>query len=283
MKIAFIGLGEMGQRLCRRLLLAGHDVAVYNRDQAKAKELIALGARQTSSVSEACADRNLAIAMLADDVASQAVWSDPQLTELARAPSPLTVVEMSTLGLEWTAELERRLRARGLRFVAAPVIGSLLPAESGKLIVLAAGDRREEATLTPVLRTFGESIHWLGSVTAAATLKLAANYFFSAQVKSLADALAVLSAQSAEEAGLAIEVFKGLPIVSPPLAGVIGQIQAQNFAPQFPVRLVHKDLRYFAQLPGAQRSREDVHAAFARALSAGLGDQNISAVWKLGE
>lgn len=75
MRIAFVGLGEMGRRMCLRLIRAGHTVSVYNRDQSKTASIAAEGAQVANSVTGACLGADIAISMLRDDKASQAVWN----------------------------------------------------------------------------------------------------------------------------------------------------------------------------------------------------------------
>src|SRR5260370_20823947 len=82
-KVAFIGLGRMGQGMAGRYLDAGFTVAVWNRSKAKAEDLIARGARWALSPADAAHGADAVVTMVADDEASCAVW----LCEGSAAPA----------------------------------------------------------------------------------------------------------------------------------------------------------------------------------------------------
>src|SRR5947199_8541168 len=93
--VAFIGLGRMGRGMAGRYLDAGFDVAVWNRSKAKAEDLIARGARWSTSPEDAAIDADAVVTMVADDEASRAVW----LTRNGTAPT----MKAGTLAMEcWT-------------------------------------------------------------------------------------------------------------------------------------------------------------------------------------
>ena len=73
MKVGFIGLGNMGSAIARNLINAGHDLSVYNRTRSRAEPFASLGARIAETPSEAAADAEVLITMLADDGAVKAV------------------------------------------------------------------------------------------------------------------------------------------------------------------------------------------------------------------
>lgn len=281
MRIAFVGLGEMGRRMCLRLIRAGHTVSVYNRDQSKTASIEAEGAQVANSVTCACLGADIAISMLRDDKASQAVWNQETLIELSQSASGLTIVEMSTLSKDWTLKLSQAVKGVGLNFIAAPVIGSLLPAENGKLIILAAGDRAKETEIKVVLQSLGEQVHWYDKVESASIIKLAVNFFFSAQVKAAVDAMKVILGQDPELKKFAFDVFRTLPITSSPIAGILTLIEKEQFSPSFPINLVYKDLKYFEELSQQMEAATQVTSVFAMGINAGLGEENIHSIWKL--
>lgn len=281
MKVAFIGLGEMGQRMCRRLLKAGNTVTVYNRTAAKTVALLAEGAQAAETLREACRHADVAISMVRDDEASASIWTEELLSEIARTNTSLTVVDMSTLSRTGTRELAARMAKHRITFVAAPVIGSLAPAEAGKLLILAGSARALSPQLQELLHVLGERIVSCPTPEAAAVLKLAVNYYFALQVKGLVDALQIVRDEGVVSLADALELFKALPIVAPPLAGIIGLIATGNYAANFPIELVAKDLRYLRELGSEGGRTSAVSAVFEGAETAGLGGENIHAIWKL--
>ena len=73
-RVAFIGLGRMGHGMAGRYLDAGFEVAVWNRSQAKADDLIGRGAQWAASPKDAAVDADAVVTMIADDEAAQSVW-----------------------------------------------------------------------------------------------------------------------------------------------------------------------------------------------------------------
>ncbi|HEY7359708.1 MAG TPA: NAD(P)-dependent oxidoreductase [Streptosporangiaceae bacterium] len=136
--IAFLGLGRMGTLMAGRVLSAGHDLIVWNRTAERAQPLVADGARAARTPAEAARGAEIVITMLADPAALEAVVAGPD--GIAGAISPAAcLVEMSTVGPKAALAARDRL-PDGTGFVDAPVMGSVGPARSGELTVLAGGD-----------------------------------------------------------------------------------------------------------------------------------------------
>jgi len=136
--IAFLGLGRMGTPMAGRVLSAGHDLVVWNRTADKTRPLVDQGARAARTPAEAAGEAEIVITMLADPAALEAVALGPDGVAGAIAPTAC-LVEMSTAGPKAELAVKERLPA-GTGFVDAPVMGSVGPARSGELTVLAGGD-----------------------------------------------------------------------------------------------------------------------------------------------
>src|ERR1039458_5747755 len=132
MKIAFLGLGNMGSHMARHLLHAGHDVTVWNRTPSKADGLRAQGAKIGKSAGETVKDAEAVITMLADDhaVESAALHSGGVLDHL---PSGAVHISMSTISVALSQKLAEEHGKRGQQYIAAPVFGRPEAAEAGKL------------------------------------------------------------------------------------------------------------------------------------------------------
>src|SRR5262249_7973606 len=151
--IAFLGLGRMGTLMAGRVLAAGHDLIVWNRTAGRAEPLVGKGARAAPPPAEAARDAEIVITMLADPAALEAVVAGPGGIAGAIRPTAC-LVEMSTVGPKAALAAKDRLPA-GAGFVDAPVMGSVGPASSGELTVLAGGGvGRVEA----VLAIFGKVV-----------------------------------------------------------------------------------------------------------------------------
>ena len=117
-KVAFIGLGRMGHGMAGRYLDAGFTVAVFNRSKAKAEDLIARGARWAASPADAADGADAVVTMVADDVASRAVWLDKDGAAATMKAGSLAI-ECSTVSHQHALDMARDIpqasqRDRGL-------------------------------------------------------------------------------------------------------------------------------------------------------------------------
>ena len=136
--IAFLGLGRMGTLMAGRVRSAGHDLIVWNRTPERTQPLVAEGARAARTPAEAAREAEIVITMLAGPAALEAVTAGPDGIAVAISPAAC-LVEMSTVGPKAALAARDRL-PDGTGFVDAPVMGSVGPARSGELTVLAGGD-----------------------------------------------------------------------------------------------------------------------------------------------
>ena len=118
-KVAFIGLGRMGHGMAGRYLDAGFTVAVWNRSKAKAEDLIARGARWASSPADAADGADAVVTMVADDVASRAVWLGKDGAAATMKAGSLAI-ECSTVSHQHALDMARELRGRGLSISIVP-------------------------------------------------------------------------------------------------------------------------------------------------------------------
>jgi 3-hydroxyisobutyrate dehydrogenase len=278
--IAFLGLGIMGSGMARRLLGAGFPVTVYNRNHDKAAPLAAAGARVAASPREAAAGAEVVIAMVADDAASRGLWLGEQ-GALAGAARGTVLVESSTLTVGWVKELAATATAGGFEFLDAPVTGSKLQAAAGELNFLVGGAAAVLEKIRPVLVPMSRSIVHLGPTGSGALIKLINNFVCGVQVASLAEALAMIE-QGGLERTKALEILtQGAP-GSPLFKTIATRMTTPDFTPNFLLRLMAKDLGY-AVKEGAGLAVPLTTAAaalevFKKAIAAGQGDQDMSAV-----
>ena len=222
-KIAFLGLGRMGLPMARRLLSAGFPVTVWNRDPAKAHGLDA-----AATPAEAVAGADLVITMLSDPAAVQNV-----VAQFASALRPGTIwVDMSSIGPDALAAAAKTL-PDGIAVVDAPVMGSVAPAASGDLTILAGGHGPDLEKVEPVLSALGRIVH-AGGPGSGAALKLVLISAAIGGVALVAEALALADALGLDEQ------LTWRALEAGPLAGAVGRARADNA--DFPVRLAAKDM-----------------------------------------
>ena len=279
-RIAFLGLGIMGSGMARRLLADGFPLAVYNRDAKKSAAFAADGAQIAGSPREAAAQADMIVTMVADDIASRSLWLG-EAGALAGARSSAVCLECSTVTVNWTRELAAAAAARNCEFLDAPVTGSKTHAAAGELTFLVGGDSATLEKARPALAVMGKAIHHIGPAGSGALLKLINNFVCGVQVASFAEALAMIERSGLDRAK-ALEVLTAGAPGSPLVKTVAARMSAPDFTPNFPLRLMTKDLGYAIQegkknlveLTTASAALED----FTNAIAKGHGDQDMAAV-----
>jgi 3-hydroxyisobutyrate dehydrogenase len=195
--VAFVGLGKMGRGMAGCLLDAGYALNVYNRTAARAEPLVARGARLFASPKEACDGAEIVVSMVADDSASRAVWLGGDGMLAGDVAKNGFAIECSTLSHDWVMQLSSRCRARGLRYIDAPVTGLPDAAAAGGLTLLVGGDQDDLTALHGVFGALSSRVIRFGGVGAGTAYKLIINMIGAVQIASAAEGLAI-----AERAGL---------------------------------------------------------------------------------
>ena len=175
MKIGFLGLGNMGSAMARRLIAAGHEVTVWNRNRAKAEALASEGASVAATPAEAEQGKDAVVSMLFDDAANEEVLLGPD-GALSAMESGALHIACSTISVALSERLTREHKARNLQFAAAPVFGRPNIAAEGKLWIVAAGAEDAIAKARPVLEVMSRGITIAGPKPAQAhAIKVAGN------------------------------------------------------------------------------------------------------------
>jgi 3-hydroxyisobutyrate dehydrogenase len=280
--IAFLGLGSMGSRMAARLIAAGHDVTVWNRNPEPGQSLGAQGAKVAATARDAVRAADVVISMLRDDVAARSVWLDGGVLGAMRRDA--MAVECSTLTVHTIKALAASAQQLGIGFVDAPVAGSLPQAEAGQLVFMAGGTAEAVARLEPVLLAMGGSVQHAGPLGSGAAVKLMVNALFASQVAVLGELLG-LAGKLGVAPQRALEVIAATPSLSPAAKGAGMGMLARNFAPMFPVDLLRKDMGYTLQEAEGSGSALPMVGTVARVLDAaaeaGWGDRNLTVLAQL--
>jgi 3-hydroxyisobutyrate dehydrogenase/2-hydroxy-3-oxopropionate reductase len=275
--VAVVGLGEMGSRIAARLLGAGHEVMVWNRSRQRVTPIVEKGATAVATPAEAARAAEIVITMVADPSALQAVTEGPDGVVAGVHPG-LTVVQMSTVGPTATSRLARALGSRAA-LLDAPVLGSKAEAESGSLVIFAAGDPSLVDRLDPILKALGSVIR-VGGLGAGSAAKLVANATLFNSVCALGEALALARAVGLSD-DAAYEVLAATPLAAQAQRRRPA-IEAGDFPRRFSLALAAKDAGlihdaardHSVRMPLADASRKWLTLA----AEAGLGDRDYTAV-----
>ncbi len=192
MKVAFIGLGRMGQVMAARVLEAGHDLALYNRTVEKAAPLAQRGAKVAASIEQACQHGGVVLTMLADDRALEAVARGPGGL-LASLPPEGIHVAMGTHQINTIRTLAEAHTSAGQRMVAAPVIGRPAVAVAGRLGIVAAGPAEAIQRVQPLFAVVGRRTFNAGPDPGIAPLlKLCNNLVLACAIEAMGEAFALV-------------------------------------------------------------------------------------------
>jgi 3-hydroxyisobutyrate dehydrogenase len=280
-RIAFIGLGMMGNGMACRLVEQGFPLAVYNRTRDKAAEVEKLGARIADSPGDAARDADLVMVSLADQTVVSSLMDGDQ-GALSTLRQGGVVVDMSTVPPDYAREQADRLRASGFERLDACVLGNPFHARSGELRVMIGGPDQPVSALMNVFETVGKEVSHMGPNGMGATMKLVLNMLMGVQMPALAEALVF-----GEAAGLPrdkmLEMISGCGYSSPVMdfrCAIIGQ-RNFDFA-AFKLGLMRKDMmlmlsesqKHGVPMPVSEAS----YAALTAARQMGLGDKDVAAI-----
>ena len=201
MKIAWIGLGTMGEYMAGHLLDAGHELTVHNRTRTREEALAARGARRADTPGEAARGAELVCLCVADSPDVEAVVLGPGGIAEGIA-SGAVVLDCSTIAPAVARRVAVALAERGAGAVDAPVSGGSEGARKGQLTAFVGGEDAHVATARPALEAFCKSITHLGGPGAGQAGKAVNQVLISGTYAALGEGLAL-----GEKEGLPLEAL----------------------------------------------------------------------------
>lgn len=267
MTIAFLGLGAMGQHMAAKLLASGRIVHVWNRSAEPVQALVQQGARAAATPAE-CGIADVVFTMLADDEVTRAVLLDGGVLA-AMAPGSIHV-NMATVSVAFAREMAALHLARGVGYVAAPVLGRVDVAAAGKLNILAGGSDELVNRVQPLLDLMGQKTWRFGDAPEQANaVKLACNLTLACAIEATGEGAALARAHGVPAAHFVDLLTSTLFAGSPVYKGYGGMIAEERYSPAgFKLSLGQKDVRLAVE---AGRDK-NLPLAFGDALQAVLKD-----------
>ncbi|HJZ53142.1 MAG TPA: NAD(P)-dependent oxidoreductase [Candidatus Acidoferrales bacterium] len=211
--LGFVGLGVMGGEMVNRLLEKGHRVTGYNRTRAKAQRLIDRGMRWAGSPRAVAEAAEFTFSMVTNSAALAAVTDGPDGI-LAALSTNKILIDMSTVSPEFSRALAARVREKGADLVDAPVSGSVITLQQGKLSVMVGGRRETFDRIKPVLDDIGPKVTYVGENGLALSMKIATNLSLAVQMLAFSEGV-LLAEKSGIARETAVDVLVHSAIASP--------------------------------------------------------------------
>lgn len=203
MKVGFVGLGNVGGKLCGSLIRNGKDVTVLDLNPDLVASFVAKGARSADTPSALMAACDVVITCLPSPAACKSV-----LTDMLPSVGPGKIwLEMSTTDHSAMMDHAKMVQDRGGMAVDCPVSGGCHRADTGNISIFAGCDRATFETVLPILTTLGRRVLHTGEVGTASILKVVTNYLATANLVSVCEAL-VTSKAAGMDMNVAYEAIK---------------------------------------------------------------------------
>ena len=279
MRVAFLGLGIMGRSMATNMAKAGHEVRVWNRSAGREVE----GARSAASPAEAARGAEVVWMCVSDTKAVEGVLFGPQGVHESLTQG-MTIVDSSTISPSATRQFAERVGAQGVQYVDAPMTGSKVAAEAGTLIFIVGGEESAIEKLKPLFAATGKKIFRMGETGKGQAAKLVMNLQIAMIYEGFAEALTL-----ATKLGVDAEVLVPLIQASMVHSGVVEYkapfVLKRDFSPNFPLRLMYKDLRLALEAAKEARVKlpglETVEEVYEVAAEDGHGDLDYAATLTL--
>ncbi len=256
-RIGFIGLGLMGSRLVRRLDSFGWQVRAWNRSPHPAEAINKWGIPTASSVADLVADSDVILSSLANDAAVRSVYLDGGGVFASVNPGTV-ILEMSTISPELSRDLHRKARLKGVNFLDVAISGSTPAVDAGTVTLLGGGDPNTFEQCVPLFESIAR--HWflIGPGSSGVQMKLIVNLLLALDMQAIAEAVS-LGEHLQIDRNVLLDVLSKTAVVAPAMEGKIRKIKALDYSPEFPLRLMSKDMDLV--MDAARASGADLPAA----------------------
>jgi 3-hydroxyisobutyrate dehydrogenase len=238
--LGFIGLGVMGGRMVKRLLDAGHTITGHNRTRSKGQWLLERGMQWGETPAAVAQAADVVLSMVAHTAALQAITggSDGVLAGLRLGS---IFVDMSTVSPAVSRTIAAKVAAMGAYMLDAPVSGSVITLEEGRLSLMVSGDRAAYERVLPILQDIGPKVTYVGQNGLAAAMKIATNLSLAVQMLAFSEGV-LLAEKSGIARETAVQVLLNSVIASPMVKYRGPFVLGQPAEAWFDVNMMQKDL-----------------------------------------
>ena len=283
-RLGFIGIGNMGSRIARRLLEQGYQLIAYNRSREAAEALVAHGARVADSVAILASEADVILSCLTNDEAVKSVYTDPHGV-FAYARRDSAIIDMSTVLPATSRELCDLSREVGIKCLDSPISGSTPAAEKGTLTLFCGGDEELFEAAKPIFSSIASQYFYLGGSGSGTAMKLVANTLLGVSMQAIAESVALGQKEGLDRHRL-LEVLAHTAVIAPAHLGKLARADLGDYSAQFALRLMNKDFRLILESATAAKVPMPAAAAAFQMNIAQLSDdpdEDFSAVIRLME
>ena len=288
MRVGFIGTGTMGQPMLTNIIKTGHTVLAWDVVPQALEAARRLGAAPAGSAAEVARGAEITITMLPSSSHVEAAYTGPAGV-LEAAPAGRLCVDMSTIEPATSQRVAAAAKARGIRFLDAPVSGAVPRAVAGTLTIMVGGDPKDLEEARPVLEAMGSTVIHVGPVGAGEVAKICNNLIAGVAMVAVSEAFRIAEGFGVDPKILTHVISKSSGNTwvmehGHPVPGIVPTAaSSRDYAPGFMTDLMCKDLGLAVN--AARQLRVPVFVASAAqellrlASSHGLGRKDFSAVY----
>jgi len=239
-KLGFVGLGVMGSEMVNRLLSKGHSVTGYNRTRSKAEWLIKKGMKWADSPRAVVVESDVTFSMVTNSAALGAIMNGPDGMLAGVTPGKL-FVDISTVSPAFSREIAAKILEKGGDLVDAPVSGSVITLQEGKLSVMVGGRRETFEKVKPLLLDIGPKVTYVGENGLALVMKIGTNLSLAVQMLAFCEGV-LLAEKSGIARETAVDVLTHSVIASPMVQYRGPFVLKQPKEAWFNVNMMQKDM-----------------------------------------
>jgi len=280
-KLGFVGLGIMGGPMARSLMRAGHEVALWSYSKGKAEQLAGESETATAcaTAAEVAAKSECVFLCVGDTKMSREVILGKDGLAAGRAKgSALTIVDCSTISPSESRKIAAELKEQDIDFLEAPCSGSKAGAEGATLTFMVGGEKAVFERVKPFLEAMGKQLYYCGGAGMGLQAKLSQNMLLGSLLQAFNESF-VLSTKAGVDPWLMLDIVNNSAARSGMVSAKAPMAFARNFAPNFSVKWLEKDMSLMLEsaaehnvpAPVTALSRQMLRAAIAE----GYGDDDI--------
>jgi 3-hydroxyisobutyrate dehydrogenase len=281
--LGYVGLGVMGSHMTEKLLEKGHTVTGYNRTKSKAQWLIDKGMKWADSPRAVCSAADVILSMVTNSQALSQIADGPNGILEGLGPGKVWI-DMSTVSPAVSRTLAGRVREKGADMVDAPVSGSVVTVQQGKISVMVGGRPETFERVKPILLDLGPKVTHVGENGLALVMKIAINLALPTQILAFTEGV-LLAEKSGIKRETAVEVLLNSVLASPMLQYRGPFVLKMPDEAWFNVNMMQKDTQLALELgrqvdvPLPTTAMANEYLTAARAM--GLAEKDFAIIFKV--